>query len=100
MFYVYILFSESFDKYYVGHSNDYLRRLNEHNSNIRMTFTHKYKPWKLKAFFKVNENRGDAMKIEKYIKRQKSRKVIIRLINDPEYFNEIAQLVGVPICRD
>jgi putative endonuclease len=31
MFYVYILYSEKLDKYYVGSTNDLLRRLNDHN---------------------------------------------------------------------
>ena len=100
MFYIYIIYSESADKYYVGHTNDVERRIAEHNSNPRMTFTHKFRPWKLMAHFPVNENRGDAMRIEKKIKKLKSRKAIERLVVEPAFFNEIAQLVRVPTCRD
>ncbi|MBN2616571.1 MAG: GIY-YIG nuclease family protein [Bacteroidales bacterium] len=100
MFYIYILYSSSADKYYVGHSNDPIRRLEEHNNNPRNTFTKKFGPWEIKAFFKVHENRGDAMKIEKYIKKQKSRLFIERLLNEPDFFELIAQLVRVPIDRD
>jgi len=100
MFYIYIIYSESSDKYYVGHTNNFTRRLYEHNNNPRITYTHKFGPWELKAYFPINEKRGDAVKIEKYIKRLKSRKIIERLINEHEYFNEIAQLVRVPTRRD
>ena len=100
MYYIYILYSESHDRYYVGHTNDVNRRLGEHNTNPRMTYTHKFGPWVLKASFPVNENKGDAMKIERYIKRLKSRKIIERLISDPDFFEDLAQLVRVPTCRD
>jgi putative endonuclease len=100
MFFIYILYSPSADKYYVGQTNDPNRRLFEHNNNPRNTFTRKFAPWTLKAYFKVNDNRGDAMKLEKYIKKQKSRHFIKKLINIPGFFEEIAQLVRVPIHRD
>ena len=81
MFYLYIIYSERADKYYVGHTNNVERRVEEHNSNPRMTFTHKFRPWFLMASFAISENRGDAVKVEKYIKRQKSRRLIERLID-------------------
>jgi putative endonuclease len=100
MFFIYILYSETADKYYVGYTNNPQRRLFEHNHNFRNTYTKKNGPWVLEAKFLVNNNRGDAMKLEKYIKKQKSRKVIERLINEPGFFESIAQLVRVPINRD
>jgi putative endonuclease len=100
MFFVYILYSPSADKFYVGHTNDPQRRRLEHNNNPRNTFTHKFAPWILKAYFEVNDNRGDAMKMEKYIKKQKSRHFIEQLISEPGFFEKIAQLVRVPILRD
>ena len=100
MYFIYILYSENSDKYYVGHSNDVQRRLEEHNTNTRMTYTHKFGPWKLMKYYQVNENRGDALRLERHIKKQKSRKIIERLINEPGFFEEIAQLVRVPTRRD
>jgi putative endonuclease len=38
----------------------------------------------LKAVFQVSENRGDALLIEKFIKRQKSKKLLLKLI-EPEF---------------
>ena len=80
MFYLYIIYSESADKYYIGHTSDPGRRLFEHNNNPRMTFTHKYRPWVLKVSFPVSEMRSDALRVERYIKKLKSRKFIEQLI--------------------
>ncbi len=100
MFFVYILYSSSADKYYVGYSDAPARRLFEHNHNYRNTFTKKNGPWVLKAKFLVNDSRGDAMKMERYIKKQKSRNLIEQMIVDPQIFYQMAQLVRVPIHRD
>ncbi|TKS56921.1 GIY-YIG nuclease family protein [Mesohalobacter halotolerans] len=64
MFYVYILFSEKFDKYYVGSSQNPWKRLQIHNTSTFNTFTSKYRPWVLKAVFKAGKTRGKAEKIE------------------------------------
>ncbi len=100
MFYIYILYSKAFDKYYVGYTNDLERRVVEHNSNPRMTFTHKYRPWELVSLFEVGENRGIAMKIERFIKQQKSRDFIIKLIETDNFDGLLSQLVRVPKLRD
>jgi putative endonuclease len=71
MFYIYILYSPSSDKYYVGYSNDYERRLIEHNSSPKNTFTSKHRPWHLKAVFACGNIEASAMQIEKFIKKQK-----------------------------
>jgi putative endonuclease len=55
----------------------------------------------LKAVFEVGESRGEADRLEKFIKRQKSRRLIESLIN-PDFVPEgkLAQLVRVPHVRD
>jgi len=53
MYYIYILHSNSADKYYVGHSSNPFKRLEEHNNNEKDKFTGKFKPWELKAIFQV-----------------------------------------------
>ena len=75
---VYILYSASLDKYYVGYTNDIIRRLSEHN-RMKGKFTDKGIPWELV----YNENYSDKISAEnreKEIKRQKSRKYIESLI--------------------
>jgi putative endonuclease len=100
MYYIYIIYSESADKYYVGYSQDYLRRLHEHNHSPRLGFTAKHRPWTLKAVFQCGYNESTAVQIERFIKRQKSRKLMETLIKGESLTGVLAQLVRVPHLRD
>jgi putative endonuclease len=79
MFVVYILYSNSLDKYYVGYTNDLERRLSEHNRK-KGKFTDGGIPWRLVHQEKY-ELKNDAMKREKFIKSQKSRQYILSLLS-------------------
>jgi putative endonuclease len=96
MFYIYIIYSNTAEKFYVGHSENPWDRLVQHNENEGDKYTGKYQNWELKAVFQVSENRGDALIIEKFIKRQKSKKLLLKLI-EPEFIpmGDLAQLVRV-----
>lgn len=100
-FFIYILHSRSTDKYYVGQSEDPFRRLTEHNFGKLHKSTTSGKPWEIQAIFEISGGRGDAIKIESFIKKQKSRKLIEKLI-DPQFIpsGSLAQLVRVPHVRD
>ena len=100
MYYLYILYSSSADKFYVGYTNDYLRRLSEHNSSDRLTFTSKHRPWVLAAAFACGELESEAMKVERFVKKKKSRKLIERIINEETLDGILAHLVRVPHVRD
>ena len=80
-FYIYILRSKKCEKYYVGQTDDIFQRLLEHNVFSEKSYTSKYRPWVLKAVFDVGLSRGIALKIERHIKKQKSRKYIEDIIN-------------------
>ncbi|MEM6343364.1 MAG: hypothetical protein AAF927_05770, partial [Bacteroidota bacterium] len=54
-------------------------------------------PWELKAKFCLGEDRSQAIRTERYIKRQKSRKFIQQLIDSKDEVEQLAQLLGVPI---
>ena len=72
MFYTYILFSPSTDKYYTGHtSNLPSDRLDQHNNGMSPS-TKPGIPWSL-CFKKAFENKSDAIQFENFIKRQKSK---------------------------
>jgi len=44
-YFVYILYSLSHQKSYVGYTNDINRRLWEHNNSIQKSFTSNFRPW-------------------------------------------------------
>lgn len=70
MFYVYIIESEKNGNYYVGHSDEPNRRLKEHNESTHLTFTSKFRPWKLVAQIAISESRGYPTQTDPPIPRQ------------------------------
>jgi putative endonuclease len=101
MYYFYIIYSKASDKYYSGSSSNPWVRLLKHNTSTFNTFTSKYRPWELVAVFEAGNTRSEAEKVEKFIKRQKSRFLLEKLI-DPKFIpnGQIAQLVRVPHVRN
>lgn len=81
MYYVYILYYAASDLYYVGYSDNPQRRLIEHNSKRLNTFSSKHRPWVLKSVFQSGISEAETMRIEKFIKKQKSRKLLEQLCN-------------------
>ena len=73
-FYIYIIYSASIDRYYVGYSSNFWVRLDQHNSNSSDKYTGRSKDWKLRSVFEL-KTESTAIKIERFIKRQKSRKL-------------------------
>ena len=100
-YYVYILYSSVADKYYVGSTANLQKRIWRHNNTSFNTFSSKFRPWKLVAAFEAGKSRGEAEKMERFIKRQKSRGLIEKLVN-PDFVpkDKLAQLVRVPQLRD
>ena len=78
-YYVYILKSQSANKYYIGSSENPERRLIYHNT-IEKGFTSRYRPWKI-VYQKEYETKEQAQIAERKIKSWKSRKMIERLIS-------------------
>ncbi|GAL68333.1 GIY-YIG nuclease family protein [Jejuia pallidilutea] len=100
MYYLYIIYSETFDRFYVGSSQAPWKRLQSHNTSKFNTYTSKYRPWVLKAVFEAGITRGDAEKIERFVKKQKSRALLLKLIDEKFVPNgKLAQLVRVPQVR-
>ena len=101
MYYIYIIYSNIADKFYVGYSDNPQRRLIDHNTKPFNTYTSKLRPWVLKAAFECGSIEGEAIKVERFIKKQKSRTLIEALI-DPNFIptGHLAQLVRVPDIRD
>ena len=98
--FIYILYSSSIDKYYVGYSSNPWNRIVQHNSNSKDKYTGKAQDWVLKAVFQV-ESENIAVQIERFIKKQKSRNLIeLMCCEDFVGENILSQLVRVPHVRD
>ena len=76
--FMYILFSEKVNKYYIGACKDLERRLHEHNIG-HSKFTSTGIPWQLK-YKEEFETVQEAKRRELAIKKMKSRKYIENLI--------------------
>ena len=70
MFYVYILFSPSTGKYYVGQTDDLENRLVRHNRGYEKS-TSKYVPWVL-VWQTTKSSRGEALVLELKLKNVKN----------------------------
>jgi putative endonuclease len=79
MYWVYILRSDAVDRYYIGQTGDLKNRLFHHRSG-RERYTKIASDWKL-VFSKEFKTRTDAQRVENFIKKQKSRKFIEKVIN-------------------
>ena len=79
MFYTYILYSASHDRFYIGHCEDVAVRLHRHNSR-GVPSTKPYVPWLL-AYYEEYPSKAEASNREGKIKKNKSRKYIEYLVN-------------------
>lgn len=75
MFTVYVLYSETYDKIYVGYSSNIEERLKSHNELATKGWTVKYRPWQL-FYTEVFDTKAEAMKREKQLKSAKGREFI------------------------
>ena len=76
MYTVYILYSKTIDRYYVGYTGDDMsERIRKHNSSKKKGFTSTTDDWSLMYTEQFNI-KSDAMRREKEIKTKKSRKYI------------------------
>ena len=81
MFTTYVLYSEKYDKIYIGFTSDLDQRLLSHNQLATKGWTIKFRPWKLihKEEF---ETKSEAMKREKQLKSSRGRAFIRTKIPD------------------
>lgn len=78
-FYTYVLYSENFNKIYIGQSSDLEKRLWEHNNGFSK-YTKRYIPWEI-IYKETFKSRSEAMKREKELKSQKGREYIWQMLN-------------------
>ena len=74
MYYTYILYSETLKKFYTGQTESLERRLLEHNLG-KTAFMKTGIPW-IMVFSKSFQSRGDAMNLEKKIKKRGAQRFL------------------------
>ncbi|MBS1548857.1 MAG: GIY-YIG nuclease family protein [Bacteroidetes bacterium] len=78
MFYVYILYSEFLDRFYIGMSHDPKERLTKHLQK-HAGFTSRAKDWKI-VYTEAFPTKEHASERERQIKKWKSKPMIRKLI--------------------
>ena len=80
MFTVYVLYSESFNKIYIGYTSDIEQRVKSHNELATKGWTIRFRPWKV-IHTEIFESKHDAMKREKQLKTAAGRDWVWQLVN-------------------
>ena len=80
MWFVYIIYSEKLDRYYIGYTDDIPWRIERHNQGWGR-FTKSGIPWQL-VYFETYSTKQEAIKRERAIKIKKSRSYIESLISN------------------
>ena len=78
MFKVYILYSVSYNRYYIGQTGNFEIRIQRHNAGIEKSTT-PYAPWK-KVCLIEKQSRSEAMILEKKLKNLNAED-LIKFIN-------------------
>ncbi|AFH50303.1 Putative endonuclease [Ignavibacterium album JCM 16511] len=81
MYTVYTIYSEKFNKIYIGQTENIERRMLEHNNGLLSVYSKRYRPWEL-VYTEEYPTRAEAMKREKQLKSQKGREFIWKLIKE------------------
>ncbi|OGH64405.1 MAG: hypothetical protein A2821_02700 [Candidatus Magasanikbacteria bacterium RIFCSPHIGHO2_01_FULL_41_23] len=76
--FVYYLYSQKLDKYYLGKTNNLARRLDEHNRGSEV-YTKLGYPWLLIGYIECNDS-IEAAKIERNLKKAKNKIYVRRFI--------------------
>ncbi len=79
MFTVYVLYSEKYNKIYIGYTSNIEQRLLSHNELETKGFTLRYRPWKL-IYSEVFSEKSEAMKREKQLKTARGRAFVWSLV--------------------
>lgn len=79
-YYVYILESEFDHSFYIGQTSNLKQRLDKHNEGLSK-YTKKKIPWKI-VYHEEYATRGEAMKRERFLKKQRNRNFYMNLISN------------------
>jgi putative endonuclease len=80
-FTVYVLFSKTSDKIYIGYTSNLSERLLSHNILATKGWTIKFRPWGI-IHSEVFPNKAEAMRREKQLKSSRGRAFIRAIIKE------------------
>ncbi len=91
MFVVYIIYSEKLNRFYIGTTDDFQRRLAEHNStHYENSFTSRGIPWE--EYLVIDRMTSEqARKVEAHIKKMRSSTYLKNLKNYPELAEKLKE---------
>ncbi len=72
MYVTYILYSEKFDKIYIGYTSDLVDRFKSHNIFSTKGYTSKFRPW-IVIYVEFSDSKTSAMQREKQLKSARGR---------------------------
>jgi len=72
MYTVYVLYSKSYNKIYIGYTSDLEQRIISHNHLRNMGWTRRFAPWSL-VYSEQFDTKSDAMAREKQLKTHQGR---------------------------
>ena len=79
MFTVYVLFSVTYHKIYIGFTSNPEARLASHNADKGKGYTHRFQPWKV-VYSEQFTTKAEAQKREKELKSAKGREFVWNII--------------------
>ncbi len=79
MYYVYAVYSDRFDKIYIGMTSNLEQRFLSHNELSKKGWTRKFRPWRI-VYTEILESKEKALKREKELKTFKGREFIRKQI--------------------
>ena len=81
-FFVYILFSRTTQRFYIGQTGDIQKRIQSHNEG-RSPSTRFGRPWTIE-YIEVCATRAEAVRRERYLKSLKSAKALRSIIEETQ----------------
>jgi putative endonuclease len=91
MHFQYIIYSKTQNRYYIGETSDLDYRLELHNTHqFKGSYTKIANDWEFVLQHECS-SKTEALYLERFIKRMKSRKFIEKIIKDPDILVSISQ---------
>lgn len=95
MHFVYVIYSPSADRYYIGETVDIAERLIQHRTHhYAGSFTSIANDWEI-AFSLKFKDRVSALKTEAHLKKSKSKVYLKRLQNDEDAMLKLIEILAV-----